>query len=402
MDLTWSGDQEAFRAEARTWLEANVAAWRDENGGEPASGDTREGFAQHLDWERRLFADRWAVVSWPEEHGGRGASLWEWLLFEEEYYRASAPPRVTQNGIFLLAPSLFEFGTPEQQAGILRRMAAAEDLWCQGWSEPNAGSDLAGVTSKARRVDGGWVLDGQKTWTTRGAFCTHLFGLFRSDPTGSRHQGLTYLLLPLDMPGVTLRGFDRLDGDEGFAEVFFDDAFLADDAVAGGVVLGEPGEGWALAMATAGSERGLTLRSPGRFLATAKRLLSLAQEPGAAWSTAGDAGMTPRPGRADAVLRRRIATAWMHADAYQLHTLATVTTLATGAKPGAEASLTKLWWSELDVELHQIALDLLGPEAELGGPWSKGWQFSLSGPIYAGTNEIQRNIAAERVLGLPR
>ena len=384
MDLTWSSDEEAFRAEARVWLERNLAEWRAEHGGEPASGDTREGFALHLAWERRLFADRWAVVSWPEEHGGRGASLWEWLLFEEEYYRAGAPPRVTQNGIFLLAPSVFEFGTPEQQAGILRRMAAGEDLWCQGWSEPNAGSDLASVTSKARRVDGGWVLDGQKTWTTRGAFCTHLFGLFRSDPESARHKGLTYLLVPLDTDGVTVRGFGRLDGDEGFAEVFFDEAFLADDAVPGGVVLGEPEGGWAVAMATAGSERGLTLRSPGRFLATAERLLALAE------------------GRGDAALRRRAATAWMHADAYQQHTLATVTKLATGAKPGAEASLTKLWWSELDVELHAIALDLLGPDAEVEGPWSKAWQFSLSGPIYAGTNEIQRNIAAERVLGLPR
>ena len=384
MDLTWSTEEDAFRAEARAWLETNLAEWRASVNGEPASGDTKDGFAQHLEWERRLFADRWAVVSWAPEHGGRGASLWEWLLFEEEYYRAGAPPRITQNGIFLLAPSIYEFGTPEQQDGVLRRMAGAEDLWCQGWSEPNAGSDLASVTSRAQRVDGGWVLNGQKTWTTRGAFCTHLFGLFRTDPDSARHKGLTYLLLPLDTPGVTVRGFGRLDGDEGFAEVFFDDAFLADDAVPGGVVLGQPEGGWAVAMATAGSERGLTLRSPGRFVVTAERLVRLAREGG------------------DAVLQRRAATAWMHADAYQQQTLQTVTKLASGAKAGAEASLTKLWWSELDIELHGIALDLLGPDAELEGPWSKAWQFALSGPIYAGTNEIQRNIAAERLLGLPR
>jgi alkylation response protein AidB-like acyl-CoA dehydrogenase len=384
VDLTWSPEEEAFRAEARAWLEANLAAWKAGLGADVVSGDTREGFAQHLEWERRLFTDRWAVVSWAPEHGGRGASLWEWLLFEEEYYRAGAPPRITQNGIFLLAPSIYEFGTTEQRDGILPRMAGAEDLWCQGWSEPNAGSDLASVTSRAQRVDGGWVLDGQKTWTTRGAFCTHLFGLFRTDPDSARHKGLTYLLVPLATEGVTVRGFGRLDGDEGFAEVFFDDAFLPDDAVPGGVVLGQPEGGWAVAMATAGSERGLTLRSQGRFLATAERLLTLARE------------------RGDGVLQRRAATAWMHAQAYQQHTLATVTKLAAGAKPGAEASLTKLWWSELDIELHSIALDLLGPEAEVEGPWSKGWQFALSGPIYAGTNEIQRNIAAERLLGLPR
>jgi alkylation response protein AidB-like acyl-CoA dehydrogenase len=379
MDLTWSADEEAFRADAREWLEANVPR-------DLPSGDTREGFALHLDWERRLHGARWAVVSWAPEHGGRGASLWEWLLFEEEYHRAGAPQRVTQNGIFLLAPSIYEFGTAEQRDGILPRMAAAEDLWCQGWSEPGAGSDLAAVASRARKVDGGWVLDGQKTWTTRGAFCTHLFGLFRSDPGSERHQGLTYLLVPLGTPGVSVRGFGRLDGDEGFAEVFFDEAFLGDDAVPGGVVLGEPGAGWAVAMATAGSERGLTLRSPGRFLATAARLVDLYRT----------------TGRGDPLLRRRIADAWMRAEAYQLQTLQTVTKLAAGAKPGAEASLTKLWWSELDVELHEVALDVLGPDAELDGPWTKGWQFALAGPIYAGTNEIQRNIAAERLLGLPR
>jgi alkylation response protein AidB-like acyl-CoA dehydrogenase len=384
MDLTWSPEEDAFRNQARAWLEANLAEWKAGLGGEPLSGDTRDGFQQHLDWERRLYADRWAVVSWSPEHGGRGASLWEWLLFEEEYYRAGAPPRITQNGIFLLAPSIYEFGNAAQRDGILPRMAGAEDLWCQGWSEPNAGSDLASVTSRARKVDGGWILDGQKTWTTRGAFCTHLFGLFRTDPESARHKGLTYLLLPLDTPGVTVRGFGRLDGDEGFAEVFFDEAFLPDDAVPGGVVLGEPEGGWAVAMATAGSERGLTLRSPGRFVVTAEKLVALAES------------------RGDATLRRRAATAWMHADAYQQQTLQTVTKLASGAKAGAEASLTKLWWSELDIELHEIALDLLGPDAELEGPWSKAWQFSLSGPIYAGTNEIQRNIAAERLLGLPR
>ena len=224
-------------------------------------------------------------------------------------------------------------------------------------------------------VEGGWTLNGQKTWTTRGAFCTHLFGLFRSDPDSVRHKGLTYLLVPLDTPGVSVRGFGRLDGDEGFAEVFFEDAFVADDAVAGGVVLGEPGGGWSVAMATAGSERGLTLRSPGRFLAAAERLLELAQS------------------QEDQGLRRRAAIAWMHADAYQQHTLMTVTKLDAGAKPGAEASLSKLWWSELDIELQAIALDLLGPEAEVDGPWSKAWQFA---PVRPDLRRHERNPAQHR------
>jgi alkylation response protein AidB-like acyl-CoA dehydrogenase len=378
MDLTWSSAEEAFRREARAWLEANVPH-------DLPSGDTREGFALHVEWERRLHADRWAAVSWAPEHGGRGASLWEWLLFEEEYHRAGGPQRVTQNGIFLLAPSLFEFGSPEQQNHILPRMAAAEDLWCQGWSEPGAGSDLASVRSRATRSDGGWVLDGQKTWTTRGAFCTHLFGLFRSDAESERHRGLTYLLVPLDTPGVTVRGFGRLDGDEGFAEVFFEDALLADDALPGGVVLGEVDQGWSVAMATTGSERGLTLRSPGRFMATAQRLLHLYRAK----------GEPPH-------LQQRVVDAWMHAEAYQLFTLQTVTRLVAGGALGAESSINKIWWSELDVELHEIALDLIGSDLDLDAPWEKGYQFALSGPIYAGTNEIQRNIAAERLLGLPR
>jgi alkylation response protein AidB-like acyl-CoA dehydrogenase len=389
VDLTWSPTEEAFRAEARSWLTLNLAAWRERHGGRILSGDTALGFAQHLEWERTLFEGGWAVVSWPTEHGGRAASRWEWLIFEEEYHRCGAPPRITQNGIFLLAPTVFEYGTAEQRAHVLGRMARGDDLWCQGWSEPEAGSDLASLSCRARRDDEchGWVLDGQKTWTTRGAFCTHLFGLFRSDPDSERHRGLTYLLVPLDLDGITVRGFGRLDGDEGFAEVFFDGAFLADDAVPGGVVLGEVGAGWSMAMATTSSERGLTLRSPGRFTATADRLVELYRE---------------RADTADPVLRDRVVQGWMEAEAYRLQTLQTVTDDAEGRPSGAASSFVKIWWSELDVALHETALDLLGPEAELDGPWSKGWQFSLSGPIYAGTNEIQRNIAAERVLGLPR
>src|SRR5438477_9587199 len=298
MDLTFNSEEEAFRAEARAWLSANVPH-------DLPSGDTREGFALHLDWERKLFDARWAVVSWPQEYGGREASLIEWLIFEEEYYRAGGPQRVTQNGIFRLAPTVFEFGTAEQQARILPRMAAAEELWCQGWSEPNAGSDLAGIQSRAAKVDGGWVLNGQKTWTTRGAFCTHLFGLFRSDPDSERHKGLTYFFVPLDADGVTVRGFGRLDGDEGFAEVFFEGAFVPDDDVLGGV-----NRGWSVAMATTGSERGLTLRSPGRFTATAARLLDLYRE---------------RPAGAD--LDDEVVRCWMDAEAYRWQTYATVARL---------------------------------------------------------------------------
>jgi len=384
MDLSWSDAENEFRAEVGGWLDANVPT------GLP-SGDTAEGFAAHLEWERALHSQRLSAVSWPEEFGGRAATLWEWLIFEEEYYRAGAPQRVTQNGIFLLAPTIFEFGTPAQQQWYLPRMSAAEDLWCQGWSEPNAGSDLAGITSRATRDDtsGGWRLTGQKTWTTRGAFCTHLFGLFRTDPDAQRHRGLTYFLVPLDAPGVTVRGFGRLDGDEGFAEVFFDDVFIPDgdsDPAAGGT-LGAIDGGWGVAMATTTSERGLTLRSPGRFQAAAARLVELA-------AATDDID----PITADAVTQ-----AWIDAEAYSLYTSGDVTDIVEGRSPGARSSLNKVFWSELDIDLHRAALDLLGPAAAVDPDgWIKGFQFALSGPIYAGTNEIQRNIIAERVLGLPR
>ena len=373
MNLAFTAQQLAFRDDCRRWLEANVPTER------LPSHNTREGFAAHIAWEKKLFDARWAVVSWPEAYGGREASLFEWLIFEEEYYRAEAPARVTQNGIFLLAPTLFEFGTPEQKARILRQMAAAEKLWAQAWSEPNAGSDLAAVRSSARRVDGGWRLTGQKTWCSRGSFSDGIYGLFRTQPNSEKHVGLTYMMVNLHQPGVTLRGVDDLLGDEAFAEVFLEDAFVPDEDVIGAV-----NQGWNVAMATTGSERGLSLRSPGRFLATASRLMELYRE------------------RPDPRLRDRVVKLWIDAEAYRLYTLQTVTRLVGGQAIGADSSLNKLFWSELDICLHQTALELLGEEAEAPSRWLDDALFSLAGPIYAGTNEIQRNIVASRVLDLPR
>jgi alkylation response protein AidB-like acyl-CoA dehydrogenase len=375
VDLSFTPREEAFRAEARAWLEANVPH-------DLPSGDTREGFALHVAWEKKLFEARWSAVSWPAKYGGRDASLVEWVIFEEEYWRAGGPQRVTQNGIFLLAPTLFAFGTEEQRDRVLPRMAAAEDLWCQGWSEPNAGSDLAGIKSWAERAEGGFRLFGQKTWCTRGAFCDSLFGLFRTDKDAERHAGMTYFMVPLRAPGVTVRGVGRLDGDEGFAEVFLDGVFVPDRDV-----IGKVGDGWKVAMATTGSERGLTLRSPGRFSASAERLIELAR----------------REGVRDARVRDAVARALIDAESYRLYTWETVGRLMTGAKLGAESSVNKGFWSEMDVRLHETALSILGSRAELDeGSWMKGFQFALAGPIYAGTNEIQRNVIAERILGLPK
>jgi len=377
MDLELSESELAFQAEARAWLEANVPA-------EPLpSMDTAEGWARHQEWEAKLTEARYSVVSWPTEYHGREASLIEWVVFEEEYYRAGAPGRVSQNGIFLLAPIIFDHGTKEQQDRFLPTMASGERIWAQCWSEPEAGSDLASLKSTARRDDerGGWLLNGQKTWSSRASFAHWGFGLFRSDPEAARHNGLTYFLFPLDREGITVRPIAQLDGEAGFAEIFFEDVFVPDTDV-----LGAPGEGWSVAMSTAGNERGLSLRSPGRFCAAADRLVEL-------WREKGDVV----PSAADGVV-----DAWIKAQAYRLFTWGTVTRLADGGEMGAAGSVNKVFWSELDIALHETALDLLGPEAETESRWLDGYTFSLSGPIYAGTNEVQRNIVAERILGLPR
>ncbi|ONM49546.1 acyl-CoA dehydrogenase family protein [Nocardia donostiensis] len=375
MDLDLDDKTREFQREVREFLAANKPA-------QPLpSMDTAEGFAAHREWERTLAEARLSVVSWPAEFGGRDASLLEWVLFEQEYYAAGAPGRVSQNGIFLLAPTLFEHGTPEQLARIMPRMARADDIWAQAWSEPEAGSDLAGIRSTAKRTDGGWLLSGQKTWSSRAAFADWAFGLFRSDPEAERHRGLTYVMFPLTAEGVTVRPIPQLDGEPGFAEIFLDEVFVPDHDV-----IGEPNAGWKVAMSTSSNERGLSLRSPGRFSATADRLIDL-------WASGEDTGPAAR---------NAVVDAWIGSEAYRLHTFGTVTRLAEGGKLGAESSITKVFWSELDIAMHETALGLLGDTAEQESNWTDGYLFSLSGPIYAGTNEIQRNIIAERLLGLPR
>ncbi|WP_406156465.1 acyl-CoA dehydrogenase family protein [Streptomyces sp. NBC_00882] len=376
MDLAFTQEDEAFRAEARSWLHAHVPA------SPLPSLETEEGFAAHRAWEAELAADRWSVVNWPTAYGGRDAGIVRWLVFEEEYYAAGAPGRVNQNGISLLAPTLFDHGTQEQRDRVLPSMATGRTVWAQAWSEPEAGSDLASLRAKGVRTEGGWLLSGQKTWSSRAAFADRAFGLFRTDPdTPKPHQGLTYLMFDLRAPGVTVRPIRRLDGKPAFAELFLDEVFVPDEDV-----IGEPGRGWRIAMSTAGNERGLMLRSPGRFLASAERLHDL-------WRS--------RSGPADT--GTRVADALIGARAYQLFTYAAASRFLDGDTIGPESSLNKVFWSEYDIALTETALDLLGEEGELADTdWSERYVFSLAGPIYAGTNEIQRDIIAERLLGLPK
>jgi alkylation response protein AidB-like acyl-CoA dehydrogenase len=373
MDLDFDDETRDFQREVREFLTAHHESFPTK------SYDTAEGFEQHRHWDKVLFDAGLSVITWPQKYGGRDATLLQWVVFEEEYFRAGAPGRASANGTSMLAPTLFAHGTEEQLDRILPKMASGEEIWAQAWSEPESGSDLASLRSTATRTYGGWLLNGQKIWSSRAPFGDRAFGLFRSDPEAQRHRGLTYFMFDLRADGITVRPIAQLGGDTGFGEIFLDDVFVPDADV-----IGEVHDGWRAAMSTSSNERGMSLRSPARFLASAERLVEL-------WK-----------GNEDSVFGDQVAESWIKAQAYRLHTFGTVTRLAAGGELGAESSVTKVFWSDLDVAMHQTALEIGGADGELANAWTDGLLFALGGPIYAGTNEIQRNIIAERLLGLPR
>jgi alkylation response protein AidB-like acyl-CoA dehydrogenase len=373
MDLQFDDEALTFQHEVRDFLSSHRDAFPTH------SYDTAEGFEQHRRWDKVLFDAGLSVITWPQKYGGRDATLLQWVVYEEEYFRAGAPGRASANGTSMLAPTLFAHGTEDQLDRVLPKMASGEEIWAQAWSEPESGSDLASLRSTATRTDGGWLLNGQKIWSSRAPFGDRAFGLFRSDPEAQRHSGLTYFMFDLKADGITVRPIAQLGGDTGFGEIFLDDVFAPDADV-----IGQANDGWRAAMSTSSNERGMSLRSPARFLASAERLAEL-------WK-----------GNGDSTFGDQVADAWIEAQAYRLHTFGTVTRLAGGGELGAESSVTKVFWSDLDVAMHQTALEIRGADGELANAWTDGLLFALGGPIYAGTNEIQRNIIAERLLGLPR
>jgi len=384
MKISYTKEQTVFRQEVREWLAGNLPRER------LKSFDTLEGFEQHRAWEKVLYSGRWGNVNWPKEYGGRGLDLISWLTFEEEYYAADGPLRVSQNGIFLLAPTIMEYGTDAQKERFLPLMASGEEIWAQAWSEPGAGSDMAAIRTKAVRDGDNYIINGQKTWSSRAVFADWCFALVRTEEGSERHKGLSKILIPLDSPGLTRRPIAQLDGDPGFAELFFDDV-----RVPVGNLLGPEHGGWGVAMATAGFERGLLLRSPARFQAAAARLVKL-------WREHKD--------RLSSGVAEQVLQAWMNTERFCAATYQLVSRVESGASISSESSANKLFWSEMDRAMHRTAMIIMGAQAELeegldaieGGRWIDGYMFSLAGPIYAGTNEIQRNILAERVLGLPR
>jgi alkylation response protein AidB-like acyl-CoA dehydrogenase len=394
MDLNLTDEQQAFRDEVRSWLQAHVPS-------EPLKPTaTEEGFAQHRVWEKTLYEGGYAAIHWPKEVGGRDADLIDTAIFQEEYARAGGPARINTLGLGLAGPTLLAFGTEEQKQRWLPGILSCEDIWCQGFSEPDAGSDLANVKTTAVLEGDEYVVNGQKVWTSGGRYSDWIFALVRTDKDAPKHKGITFIMIDMKSPGIDVRPIIQINSDAGFAEVFFTDV-----RVPAGNVVGEVNGGWGVAMATLGFERGTGLGSHVRFSKDLKKLITLVKASGA---------------DSDPIIRDTVAGLYAETEVYRHNMYRTLTRLAGGKPIGPEASLNKLYWSEMEVRIYTTGLELMGQLAELGPKaelimetlgaegsdawqtWHKQYWYSRAACIYAGTSEIQKNIISERVLGLPK
>jgi len=394
MNFELSGEDAAFRDEVRGWLTDHREQIEHTRAVDWEAGG--EAFERYRAWERALYEAGLGAVTWPVEYGGRGASMVQQAIFNEEYTLAEAPNRINRLGLGLLGPTLMVYGTPEQKSRHLPRILACDEIWCQGYSEPDAGSDLASLRTRAVREGDEFVVDGQKIWTSLGRFGDWIFTLVRTDPTAPRHRGITFLLVDMHSPGVEVRPLVQIDGSARFAEVFFTGVRVP---VAN--VVGRIDDGWTVAMALLGFERGGGLYGPALFNRILRDVVELSRHEPRGDGVAAD----------DPDIRRRVAQAFIETRVYELTVQRALTRLARGEAPGPEASLNKLYWSEMKVRLDELALDILGPRAELGpgspeaennGGWYGDYLYARATTIFAGTSEVQKNIIAQRVLGLPR
>jgi alkylation response protein AidB-like acyl-CoA dehydrogenase len=382
MDLRFSAADEAFRREVREWLHDNLEGEFKEARGLGGPGREHEGFELRRAWERRLGEAGWIGLGWPTEHGGRGASLVQQVIFAEEYARARAPARVNHMGENLLGPTLIAFGTRQQRERFLPPILRGEELWCQGYSEPDAGSDLANVATRARLEGDEWVIDGQKVWTSLAQWADWCFVLCRTDPHARpKHKGLSFLLVPMRQPGIEVRPIVQMSGGSEFNEVFFAGARTAEENVVGTV-----NGGWRVATALLGFERGVS---------------TLGQQVGFERELEEVAALARSTGRlADPLVRLRLVDAWVGLRIMRWNALRTM----SADVPGPEASISKLFWSTWHQRLGELAADICGVGLDLPArePLRRLFLFSRADTIYAGSSEIQRNVLAERVLGLPR
>lgn len=393
---------EEFADSVRTWLAENLTGDFAELRGKGGPGSEHEFFEERLAWDRHLAAAGWTCLGWPKEYGGRDASIAQQVIFHEEYARVGAPARVSHVGEELLGPTLIAFGTEEQKRRFLPGINTVTELWSQGYSEPGAGSDLANVSTTARLEDGKWVLNGQKVWTSLAHVADWCFVVCRTEPGSKRHHGLSFLLVPLDQPGVTVRPIQQLTGTSEFNEVFFDDAVTDAD-----LVVGEPGEGWKIAMGLLTFERGVsTLGQQIGFARELQDIVDVAKANGA---------------DQDQHVREKIARAWIGLRVIRAHAVRTLDAVDAGTG-GGEASVAKLLWANWHRDLGELAMEVAGagslaaPDVDaVGKPsditdpehleldeWQRLFLFTRADTIYGGSNEIQRNIISERVLGLPR
>jgi len=390
LDLTPSPDQERLRAEFRDWLRANLP-WEYGTGLPPRFDDPDEEVEFLRDWQRKLHAAGWVAITWPREYGGRGLGPVEHAIVQEELARARTPDPIARGGMQLAAPTIMTFGTDDQKTRWLPRIPPADEIWCQLFSEPGAGSDLASLSTRAEQVAGGWVLNGVKVWTSLAQWADWGTALARSDPDAPKHKGITYFVVDMHAPGVDVQPLRQITDDSEFNQVFLTDVFVPDDSV-----LGPINEGWRVANTNLAHERGVNPRQLVAHLRLCAELHRLA----------GDNGAYDDPR-----LAARLAQAYAEVKIYQLHNWRTLSRLAKGKEPGSEASVTKLYWSEMTKRLHDIAFDVLGPASALwkgaagnpgDGTWQRSYLFYQAASIFAGSNEIQRNLIGERILGLPR
>jgi len=388
VDLGFTAEEQSFRDEVRTWLGANLPrGWRqDGKGGYRDEEDTD----LQREWQRKLHEGGWLKLGWPVSAGGRGATPVMQAIYQEEMAKAGAPGILGRLGVTLLAPTLLVAGSDWQKATYIDKILSGDLIFCQGFSEPDAGSDLAGLRTRAEKHDGKWILNGQKTWSSGAHYSQKSFLLARTDPDAEPHRGIGFFLVDMRQPGVEVRRIKQMTGGGEFCEIFLTNAEVEERDL-----VGQPGDGWRTAMTVFGFERG-GLAQASRFERAVAELATLARERGAG---------------ADPPTRQRIAQAQIEAHVFRLIGLRNLTKAQHGQAPGPEASLTKLYWSEMDKRLQEAAIGVegmygaLSPESSFAiedGRWQYGWMWSQAETIYAGSSEIQRNIIAERVLGLPR
>jgi alkylation response protein AidB-like acyl-CoA dehydrogenase len=392
MDVRFSPEDEAFRLEVRDWLESNLVGEFAALRGRGGSGDLEGAVEVRRAWERTLAAGGWTCVGWPKQWGGRGLELSQEVIFNEEYARSRAPGRLGHIGETLLGPTLIAFGSEDQKQRFLPPIVRTEELWCQGYSEPNAGSDLGNVQCRAERHGDDWVLNGQKVWTSLATISDWCFVLCRTDPQAPKHRGISYLLVPMKQAGVEVRPIRQITGTSEFCEVFFDGA-----RTAAANVVGEVNDGWQVAMGTLAFERGAsTLGQQMMFAIELDQVIAAAKANGAA---------------KDPVIRQRIAEAWIGLRIMRFNALRTLTAIEGGAALSREALITKLYWATWHRALGKLAVDVLGARSEIRAGATDDYEleelqrlflWTRADTIYAGTNQIQRNIIAERALGMPR